>query len=92
MSKAQLRHLKELESRADQLDTVLHKQALDAIARGAFYDELTEDEKSDFCAYMNTTRETLESLTDYLHFRIFKKPFCNYVITKLDLFSKGEFL
>ena len=49
------------------------------IARGAYYDELTDEEKNAYCLYIgNSDREGFESILDYfhsgLHFRIEPKP------------------
>lgn len=48
------------------------------IAQGAYYDEMTEDEKTAYCNYYGTERDTLEEIAGYfqgsLHFKITAKP------------------
>lgn len=48
------------------------------ISRGAFYDELTDEEKNAYCYYLGTDREALETVHGYilgdLHFQVEKKP------------------
>lgn len=49
-----------------------------AINRGAFYDELTDEEKNAYCGYLGTEREALETVHGYilgtLHFKVERKP------------------
>lgn len=49
----------------------------EAIARGAFYDELTDKEKNAYCEYHGTEREALEKIHGYilgsLHFPVERK-------------------
>lgn len=48
-----------------------------AISRGAFYDELTDEEKNAYCAYHGTERHALEEVNGYilgtLHFPVERK-------------------
>lgn len=48
-----------------------------AIARGAYYDELTEEEKNAYCGYIGSEREALETINGYilgnLHFQVEQK-------------------
>ena len=50
----------------------------DAIARGAYYDEMTEEEKNAYCDYHGFDRDAMERLevliTGTLHFQAEKKP------------------
>ena len=49
----------------------------EAIARGAFYDELTDEEKNAYCEYHGTEREALEKVNGFilgtLHFPVERK-------------------
>jgi len=48
-----------------------------AIARKAYYDELTDEEKNAYCAYIGTERHALEEVNGYilgtLHFPVERK-------------------
>lgn len=48
------------------------------LAREAYYDELTEEEREAYCQYRGTDQETIATLYGYLygnlHFRVEKKP------------------
>ena len=48
-----------------------------AISRGAFYDELTDEEKNAYCAYHGTERHALEEVNGFilgtLHFHVERK-------------------
>ena len=50
----------------------------EAIARGAFYDECTDEEKNAYCEYYGTEREALEEVNGFilgnLHFQLERKP------------------
>lgn len=47
------------------------------IARGAFYDELTDEEKNAYCCYIGTDRKALEEIEELirgnLHFQVERK-------------------
>lgn len=51
----------------------------DILARGAYYDELTEEEREAYCKYRGTDQETIKTLYGYfygdnLHFPCVKNP------------------
>ena len=89
MSKAViLLRLNKAEARANKLEIEFHKLALDAISRGAYYDELTDAEKDDYCLYMNVARESFEKPDKEYHFKLFKRPSRDYKLSELDLFNR----
>lgn len=49
-------------------------RVIELIAKGAYYDELTEDEKEAYCKYTGGNRDGLETLAEYfggdLHFQL----------------------
>lgn len=49
-----------------------------AISRKAYYDEMTEEEKNAYCAYIGSDREAMETVeegvTGTLHFIVERKP------------------
>lgn len=53
-------------------------EVLDLIKQGAYYDELTAEQKEMYCAYWNTGLEAMETVEAFLngslHFKLAKKP------------------
>ena len=72
------RRLKNLEKKM-QGGTVENLGRLaELIAQGAYYDELSEEEKDAYCAYQGHNREAMETVekmvTGTLHFQVERKP------------------
>lgn len=68
--------IKKAQARTKNLESMERIAAL--IAAGAYYDELTDDEKNTYCDYLGSERYALETLHEYfngnLHFKLERKP------------------
>lgn len=71
---AYLQRVKRLEKKHH----VEFEEVLRLIKQGAYYDELTDEEKYNYCEYQGTDKETMETIEMYLnktlHFKLEKKP------------------
>ena len=76
--KENARRIKRMEARLNGTTAGNLGRLAGLIAQGAFYDELTEDEKDAYCSYREFNREAMETVekmvTGTLHFQVERKP------------------
>lgn len=72
------RRLKNLENKMKGGAFANMERLAELIAQGAYYDELTEEEKDAYCAYQGFNREAMETVEKMvkgtLHFQVERKP------------------
>lgn len=89
--KENARRIKRMEARLNDTTAGNLGRLAGLIAQGAFYDELTEEEKNAYCSYRGFDREAMETVeqmvTGTLHFQIERKP---RPLTEAELKERAE--